>query len=56
VVSVWDLAGRIPRGPAPVEGGEYLDPDEVAELARQVRAAYGREPWMKPEEVPWTAG
>ena len=54
-VSVWDLAERIPRGPAPVEGQEYFDPDEVAELARKVRDAYGREPWLKPEEVHWTA-
>jgi hypothetical protein len=54
-VSVWDLAGRIPQGPAPAEGQEYFDPGEVADLARRVRDAYGREPWLKPEEVTWTA-
>lgn len=54
-VSVWDLAERIPQGPAPVEGQEYLDPGEVADLARRIRDAYGREPWLKPEEVHWTA-
>ena len=54
-VSVWDLAERIPQGPAPVEDQEYFDPDEVADLARRVRDAYGREPWLRPEEVHWTA-